>query len=480
MAATTTLNARNLEALGSERLAALLMEVATGDAGIKRRLRLALAGEAGAADAAQAIAKRLATIARARGVIDWRKVRPLATDLAAQHRAIVDLVAPRDPRAALDLLWRFAACAERVFARSDDGSGRLAEVFRSAIADVGPLAAAARIEPSMLADRAFEAVRDDGYGTFDGLIEALASALGTAGLDRLRALVLAWQADPVVVPAQAEREMIGWGSGGPVYADQIETNHRRRTATRLLQQIADAGGDVDAYVAQYEPAVRRVPTIAAGIATRLLAAGRTDEAWATIEATDIGKRGWVPREWEEARLAVLEARGRPDEAQAYRWELFAATLDADHLREHLGKLPDFEDFDAERRAIAHARGFADVHRALAFLIGWPALDRAASLVEERAAAIDGNAYELLTPAADALESRYPLAAPLLRRAMIDYTLGKARTSRYRHAARHLAACAGSAPRIDDVGRFPDHDTYVRRLREDHGRKAAFWHEVEAN
>ena len=45
MAKKTTLNAKNLEALGAERLAELLIEISTGSAAHKRRLRLELAGE---------------------------------------------------------------------------------------------------------------------------------------------------------------------------------------------------------------------------------------------------------------------------------------------------------------------------------------------------------------------------------------------------------------------------------------------------
>ena len=37
----------------------------------------------------------------------------------------------------------------------------------------------------------------------------------------------------------------------------------------------------------------------------------------------------------------------------------------------------------------------------------------------------------------AIEGKYPLAAVLLRRALIDVTLRKARATRYKHAARHV-------------------------------------------
>jgi hypothetical protein len=44
VAARTTLNAKNLKALGAERLAVLLIEISTGSAAAKRRLRMELAG----------------------------------------------------------------------------------------------------------------------------------------------------------------------------------------------------------------------------------------------------------------------------------------------------------------------------------------------------------------------------------------------------------------------------------------------------
>jgi hypothetical protein len=92
--------------------------------------------------------------------------------------------------------------------------------------------------------------------------------------------------------------------------------------------------------------------------------------------------------------------------------------------------------------------------------------------------LNGDYYELLSPAADALESRHPLAAMLLRRAMIEFTLGAARSSRYKHAAQHLRDCRDSTVRVDDFGPIPDHAAYERALRTTHSRKFGFWQEVD--
>jgi hypothetical protein len=95
-------------------------------------------------------------------------------------------------------------------------------------------------------------------------------------------------------------------------------------------------------------------------------------------------------------------------------------------------------------------------------------------VIQRAAELDGDCYEGLAPAADALAGKHPLAATLVLRAMIDFSLTKSRCSRYRHAARHLMACASLAPSIPDFGTFETHEAYVAKLKPEHGKKTSFW------
>jgi len=93
---------------------------------------------------------------------------------------------------------------------------------------------------------------------------------------------------------------------------------------------------------------------------------------------------------------------------------------------------------------------------------------------ERATELDGDHYEILTSAAEALAGKYPLAATMLLRSMIDFSLKNGRSSRYRHAARHLLDCAGLASGITDYGTFEPHDIYETRLRREHARKSSFW------
>jgi hypothetical protein len=71
---------------------------------------------------------------------------------------------------------------------------------------------------------------------------------------------------------------------------------------------------------------------------------------------------------------VLEGLGEADAAQDARWSYFERTLSAEHLRAYLKRLPDFEDIEAEERAIDHARSSASFLHALAFLVSWPTLE----------------------------------------------------------------------------------------------------------
>lgn len=478
MASKSTLNAKNLETLGAERLAELLIEISTGSAVAKRRLRLELAGAQSPKEAGREVAKRLTGIARARTFVNWQNRKPLVTDLESQLRAIKEQIAPADPSEALALTWRFMQVATPLFERCDDSSGIVIGVFHDACALLGEIALAAGTPAAALADAALEALRDNGYGQYDGLIAILTPALGAEGLAHLKQRIEALSATPVPVPPKGEWEAVGYGSGGATYAHQMEERSRQSLVRMALKDIADAMGDVDAFIAQYDPATRKVPKIAAEIAARLLAAGRATDAIGFIERAEVDNSRWVPHEWQDARLEVLEALDRKAEAQAFRWACFERDLSPDYLRTFLKRLPDFDDVEAEERAMAFAMAYPAALSALQFLIHWPALERAAQLVQQRFIELDGNHYEILTPAAEALSARHPLAATLALRAMIDFTLNAGKSSRYQHAARHLAECDALASQIGDYLTFELHDSYLARLKKEHGKKSGFWSRVE--
>jgi hypothetical protein len=472
MASKKTVTVDNLAALGPERLAAILVDLAAGSAEVKRRLRLELTAQAGGDAVAAEIGKRLAALKKARSFVDWQKRRDFVKDLDLQRAMIVDRVAQTRPDLALDLMWRFMDLAEPVLGRVDDSNGSVGDVFRTACDDLAAITVMARPDPASLADRVFTALSANDYGFFDNLVKGIFPALGEAGVARLRS------------------RLTGALGSRPRGADKRDRD--ADAFRRALQAIADSEGDVDAYIALVPAENRNNPYFGAEIGRRLLAAGRANEALAALERARPKRPADRPRQyddlyelgyfrgpddaWEEVYIEALDATGQGERAQQLRRAAFEERLSSAHLRAYLKKLPDFEDVEAEDWAMRHALGFRNFSAALYFFHEWPDPAHAAQLVLDRASEIDGNAYYLLDPVARQIEGKHPLAATLLRRTMIDDTLDGAKSSRYKHAARHLLECQSLAAMIQDYGTFETDEAFTSRLRASHGRKSGFWNQ----
>ncbi|MGF9567265.1 DUF6880 family protein [Neorhizobium sp. BT27B] len=477
MATKTTLNAKNLETLGAPRLAELLIEIATGNAAHKRRLRLELAGDHSSAEVARAVRKRLGSIARARTFIDWKKIKATRLDLETQRRMIVETVATDDASEGYELIWQFLNLADSIFSRSNDSSGSLMQIFHQGCVDAGVVAARAAIASDVLAEKIIKAIQGNNYGQFDPLIGVMADALGHEGMERLKTLLLEWSNEPQETPSEMERDILGWSGAGPLYEDEVFGRHRDRTIRYALQEIADQQNDVDAYIALQPQETCAAPMVAADIANRLTAAGRAAEALDILDRVDDRGRGSLPFEWQIARIDALEALKRPNDAQAFRWQCFEQSLNEEHLRAYVRRLPDFDDLEAEEKAFDYVRNFPEVHQALSFFMRWPSPADAAKLVMKRVGELDGDFYELMNDAADMLGEKHPLAAMMVLRAMIDFTLENGRSSRYKHAARHLTECLSLASQIEDYSGIEAHEDYVARLMREHGRKSGFWNQA---
>ncbi|WP_297511284.1 DUF6880 family protein [uncultured Caulobacter sp.] len=461
----TTLSEANLVDLGPERLAAILLDLSS-DSHVKRVLRLELFAEAGGEGLASEIAKRLATIGKSQSRIHWRKRPAFAKDLDL-HRRMIERLARDDATAALGLMLDLLDLATPTLDRLSQIEGPIGDVFLAARDGVGAIAAQALPDPLALADRVASLLRHDEYAQFGPLVNALAPTLGGTGRDRLRKTL------EQLLAARPTRSAHAYDARGAIYKD-------------ALRRLADASGDVDAFEATFSPELRRTPLVAAEIGRRLLAAGRAEDALATLQAGAPGdQRGRHQSSleeratWEDVMLEALEATGHRDEAQKRRWTEFERTLSIPRLRTYLKGLPDFDDVEAEDQAKAVARRFPRFDMALAFLVSWPDLPAASRLVLERAGEISGADDTLIAEAARRLEGSYPLAATLLLRASIQYVLTYGVATRYADAARQLLEAESLAAMIGDFGEYPDHAAFVADLRAMHGRKHGFRAEVEA-
>lgn len=473
-----TLNQQNLEKLGAEKLAALVLDLVQGSAALQRRARMALSAEQGPKGVAADIRKRFASLRRASSFLDSRGQRALVKDLGGLLGMIESTIAPQDATEAFELLWSFLQLAPAIHARTDDSNGAVGDVMRTAMDLIATIAPGMSVDPKALAERILDALVDAGYGEFDGIIPATAEALGHEGLEHLKAITTAWAEAPPSAHELEKYRRYGLSSAPEV---SVQRN-KQGTRSIILADIADAQGDVDAYMARYSAEQLTYGTIAPDVARRLLDAGRVDEAFTIIKGARAAEDGKSFRifhyDLDEVYEDCLEKLGRTDELKRHLWDTFIQTLSARCLRKYLKLLPDFDDFEAEEKALDHAEAFSHLGAALSFLVDWPSHERAARVVLARAGELNGDSYHTLTTAAAALEARYPLAATLMRRAMVEDTLDGGKSKRYRYAARHLDECRSCDPAIDDYAGFPNHRQFVEALKRKHGRKFGFWQLVD--
>ncbi|MGO8499804.1 DUF6880 family protein, partial [Rhizobium ruizarguesonis] len=71
-----------------------------------------------------------------------------------------------------------------------------------------------------------------------------------------------------------------------LYEHETDGTQRDRTVRIALQEMADAQGDVDAYIAQQSEKTRKMPMISADIANRLVSSGRPKEALEVLKEVE--------------------------------------------------------------------------------------------------------------------------------------------------------------------------------------------------
>lgn len=476
MARKTSVTLDNLKQLGAERLAALVMEEAGRNPGFKRQVSAALASQAGPEAVAKIVDRRVSALERARSFIEWDKARAFSEDLRSLVSVIEAELVPTAPAIATDRLLRFIATHEQVFDRIDDSNGSVQDVYYRAIERVGE--SAARLDPTeaeLLPGRIMACLGETSHGYLLDVAEAVVPHLPDPAL-------AAWDAD-------LERRIGKRGTKDAETPAMRRQDYMSSQWDRVRQLIAGQRGNIDLLV---EIELKKPDHMrnTAEIAEKLLEAGRAGEALDWVRRTDGRQRMRAAsgidyrspgRVALEAR--ILDALGDEAAARSVLWDGFARSLSVDLLRAHLETLPDFEDMEAEDRAMDLALGHRDPLLAVQFFLDWPRRDLAAKAIVLHAATWDGGDWYVLPEIAASLEHDYPLAATILYRALIEDILTRARSKAYGHGARHLrqlgliAKEAEADPAWQAAG-LESHPTYLEGLKSAHGRKSGFWASVK--
>lgn len=437
----------HLLGLGTEALAALLLEQAEADPALLRRLDLAAsAAAAGPADHAGRLREVLQEVLSPPDYVDYRGAGDWTDQVLETLDQIPALIAgggAAEARALVEeVLDELPAALEMV----DDSDGGGMEILHRAAALHMEACRALRPEPEAFAEELFErAWDDDGFGTFAEADEEYAEILGAAGLATYRRLAEA-----------ALAKLPKPGRDDP-------KAHERRWLVGVLDRFAAREGDLDRRLALRASLLTQAQDYLA-LAEFCLAQGRPD-----LALQYAGDGAFL---FDDERLVLflagrLVAEGRAEEATAALWKAFGNAPSLALLQAWL-KLAGSDGPDRalallriRRAATAKREPFA----ATALLRLEVELLLAAERLEEAWAAAEGHRIgeELLLRLATASEAKLPEAAARTYRALAEERIAQTNRGGYEAGCQMLARLARIEPAATHAG-------FIAELRQRHRAK----------
>lgn len=435
--------------LPRERLAAFVAELTSVEGVAPRVESLLTEGDAG--QATVMVQRRIAGIRRReKPVWGFKAASELADELDRILDDIERSVLPGAPGVALDLVAAFIEADDDIFAHADDSYGAIGMTFKRACSLFGK--AARRCPAASVLAVLLRLWGGGGYGARGDLMRETAPALKS---DARRELIAELRRR---MHAAGEREHFSICTG--------------------LMDVADVIGDPELYEeACLNGPLAKVAVYRLNVAQRYLKAGRPDEAMKHLPATS-GECGGYANDWVETHTHLLRALGRTDEWRAALWREFRGHPDKASLDELLEAFPESERpmlIESAREEVL--RGKHDPATQAEFFLDLGDAALAARCVLERVASLNGSLYMVLLPLAKRLEAKHPLAASALYRALLEGNLRQALSKYYHHGVRYWRALEELARRITDWEPLPNHDGYVAEIRQQHGRKPAFWKQL---
>jgi hypothetical protein len=169
------IEAKALAAVGAERLATLLAEVAMTNPGMRRRLQFELSAQRGE-DVAASVGQWISEFGEQTLFLDAGEVDETAEELDAMRVAIASTISRVAPNLAPELMWQLFTLAGTIFERTTEEGWEVSCIFDQACSDLVDLSVNADVEPAIFAEKVVAAIVTDNYGEYRALIPAIASA----------------------------------------------------------------------------------------------------------------------------------------------------------------------------------------------------------------------------------------------------------------------------------------------------------------
>jgi hypothetical protein len=445
-----------LVAATKEELVALLERLASSSAELAARLDYLT----DRSTAAKALQQKISGIRRGKRFIGYGETGEIAAAIAAIAEDVRTDVLQRNPEMATVLAEKLVCLDQVIFDRADDSDGLIGEELRAACVLWLDAAAAVRtMNPANATDWPavlYELYQSNDYGVREPLLEQGDRLLREAELRALAARFEhdAREATEAAKCGKAERHLLfGPSSAMGLVARALRDPHLYE------QSILVHSPKPNSLQAQH-------------IAEQYLDCGDGPGALGWLD-------GAAAENAQFERLDLLdrayELLGDLDQHIKIRTEVYRRAPGIHSYRALERILPLGERCAFRARAIQDARTSSCVASAaeLLFALEEPAL--AEQVISERAKALDGRKYGLLTALVKTAQANGRLlAAALIWRALIDAILARGYAKAYGHAARYLIELRAVSGRIEDFRGHSLHESYEAALLLSHRRKASFW------
>ena len=392
---------------------------------------------------------KLSAIKRSRRFIRWGESAGFSRELESVLEELKEGV--DDPKTGAELASAFYETDKGALGNCDDSSGLVGNVYRYYARELFVEYAQRCTDKEWLTNLVFKLNRTDDYGVRDALIHCAAEYLPETNI---RTLIDRFQ--EAAVKGSEEYGKRHW------YL-LIESLARQIKDARLFEKTRIASWGTQSTAA------------CADIAKVYLECGDAHTALSWLERIPAAETFHT---YDRDRLLfdIHQQLGETEKMIEVAWRIFRRYRSKDSLEELLAVLGD------ERRD-AVMNGELDLilkSKALslsdaAFLMELNRTDEAEHYLLDRADQLNGDLYGSLLPLAEGMEdAERLLAATVIIRALLDSILRRCQTKTYPHGVRYLKKLDRLAKSVSDWSGFEDHDTYMRQLLQNHGRKSSFW------
>ncbi len=417
---------------------------------------------------AKAILKRIQSISRGRKFIDYHMNQSFARDL---YSIVVDIEAgllDTSPKHAFDLVTKFLATANKVYNRSDDSSGNIGDIYQSAVLlwltaaknwkDTTP--AGAKIN---WRERVYDLYCDNDYAVYDLLLPNSAILLSHDELTKL-----AWRYESELRQALKAPE------------EKEHFNLLALNCSIALRSVAKSLKDSALYERAtliYSPTPNDLEK--QNLIKMHLQFNQLDEALRWLNAP------WEKR-FEHDRLRLLDkVYGQKGDARALkqtRYQIYLSDKTYSSFTHYFECLNENEKQNAKMQAIQLAEKMRepsyDIAVNIDLLLRLNEVQRAQKLVLANPQQMANVFYDCLLKLAKQFEEQQCwLAATTCYRSLLWDILNQARYKAYTHAARYYKKLALISKHIKQYTPLEEHEEFIKRLNEKHGRKSSFWQRV---